>query len=69
MHKSNLTIIFKIRDVDYIKNLMAGLDFYIPGGHPQNHNRTNHERRLSVPVMWWRKPCGGLDGHGTSSIG
>ncbi len=23
----------------------------------------------SVPIMWWRKPYGGLDGHGTLTKG
>ncbi len=25
--------------------------------------------RLSVPLVWWRKPYGGLDGNGTSPKG
>ncbi len=24
---------------------------------------------LEVPIVWWRKPYGGLDGHGTSPVG
>jgi hypothetical protein len=24
---------------------------------------------LSAPIVWWRKPYGGLDGHGTSPRG
>ena len=29
----------------------------------------NHIALLIVPIMWWRKPCEGLDGHGTSPSG
>jgi hypothetical protein len=24
---------------------------------------------LGIPIVWWRKPYGGLDGHGTSPKG
>ncbi len=37
--------------------------------HPQNRNGINHIALLSVSIMWWRKPCEGLDGHGTSPEG
>jgi hypothetical protein len=37
--------------------------------HFQNRDDRNHIALLSVPIMWWRKPCEGLDGHGTSPKG
>jgi hypothetical protein len=35
----------------------------------ENRDGRNHIALLSVPIVWWRKPCEGLDGHGTSPKG
>jgi len=37
--------------------------------HLQSRDGRNYIALLSVPIVWWRKPCEGLDRHGTSPIG
>jgi hypothetical protein len=34
-----------------------------------NRDGGNLDPFLGVLIVWWRKPYGGLDGHGTSSMG
>ena len=41
----------------------------VAGKHTQNHDGINHTALLSDPIVWWRKPCEGLDGHGISPKG
>jgi len=33
--------------------------------HLQIRDGRNHIALLSAPIVWWRKPWEGLDGHGT----
>ncbi len=53
----------------------AGVDvesvswLYLTPVNPEDHDDWTNRALLSVPVVWWRKPYGGLDGHGTSSEG
>jgi len=36
---------------------------------PENRDAGNYIALSSVPIVWWRKPCEGLDGHGISLKG